>query len=99
MKNRLDRLRYLSRELKLAGENELASKVSCAISALAGTEHPKTEYSYSFIMRKLRKGNEEDRSEFQKIFKQTFDQAMSEDLEDPEQIALLAAIKAINFEE
>lgn len=95
----LDALRRFARDFKLFGEDDLAEKISCAISAIAGTEDPKTEYSYSYIMRKLRKGDDERRLEFQRVFKDAFDQAMDEDLFEPEQIALLAAIKQIEFSE
>ena len=95
----LDNLRYLTRELKLAGEDDLAEKISCAISVVAGTEHPKTEYSYSYIMRNLRKGDDDRRIAFQRMFKETFDDARDDDLENPEQIALMAGIKAIEFDD
>lgn len=94
----LEALRHIAREMKLAGEDKLASKISCAISAIAGTENPKTEYSYSSIMRDLRKGDDERRLKFQHIFKKTFDDALDNELENPEQIALMTAIKSIDYE-
>lgn len=57
----------------------------------------KPDLSYSSVMRKLRKGKDEKRLEFQKEFKNAFDGALNENLEEPEKIALLSAIKAINF--
>lgn len=93
----LDSVRKLAKDFKLMGEDDMAEKLSCAISAIAGTEEPKTEYSYSYVMRKLRKGDKDRRLEFQRVFKDSFDEAMDEGLSDPEQIALLAAIKQIEF--
>ena len=97
-KAELDTLRNLARDLKLAGEGELADKVACALSALAGTKEPKTEYSYSFILRNLRKGDKDRQRDFQVAFKESFDEAMSEGLEDAERMALMSAMKVVNFE-
>jgi len=94
----LDELRDLCKKLKLIGQDDLADKIACALSALAGTKKPKSELSYSYIIRKLRKENDNDRKwQFQIAFKNTFDKAISEKLENPEQIALMSAVKAIDY--
>lgn len=55
-------------------------------------------FSYSAIMRHLRKNKPESVSEFMKTFKQAFDLGMSEDIPDIEQVALMEAIKTIGLE-
>jgi hypothetical protein len=95
----LRRLKRLAQDLKLAGEDELADKVACALSALAGTKEPKAELSYSYMLRKLRKGDKERLRKFQVVFKNNFDAAMSESLSDPESIALMAALRAVDLED
>ena len=96
-KEALDALRRLSQDMKLVGESELSDKISCAISALAGTKKPKTDCSYTSIMRELRDGDDECRLKFQKTFKHVFDSALNENLENPTRVALLAAMKAIDY--
>lgn len=51
------------------------------------------ELSYSYIMRKLRKADKDVVRQFQEVFKKNFDAALDDNLENPEKIALLAAIK------
>ena len=55
------------------------------------------ELSYSAIMRDLNKNNKDDIEKFRLVFKKTFDEANIEGLEEPERIALIAAMKGINY--
>lgn len=55
------------------------------------------ELSYSAIMRDLNKNNKKDLEKFMSIFKKSFDQANLEDLENADKIALLSAMKAIDY--
>ena len=50
--------------------------------------------SYSIIMRELNKQDRDKAVEFMKSFKVAFDQAIEQDLEDPEKVALLEAIQS-----
>jgi hypothetical protein len=50
-------------------------------------------------MRKLRKGDPEIRLQFQKSFKDAFDNALYEDIDNPDEIALMVAIKKIDFKD
>jgi hypothetical protein len=56
------------------------------------------ELSYSAIMRDLNKNNKDELELFMKQFKKSFDEAIIEDLENPDKIALISAMKAINYE-
>ena len=51
--------------------------------------------SYSIIMRDLNKQDRSKAVEFMKSFKSAFDQAIEQDLEDAEKIALLEAIQSV----
>lgn len=55
------------------------------------------ELSYSAIMRDLNKNNKDDIDQFRRVFKKTFDEANIEGLENADKIALMSAIKAINY--
>jgi hypothetical protein len=95
----LNELRSICKDLKLAGEDELADKVLCALAAVTDAEHPRVDLSYTYVMRKLRKeGDPEKVRKFQVVFKNTFDRALDEDLEDPAELALMQAIKHIDFQ-
>lgn len=98
MNKYLEELRLLSRNLKDAEEHELADKVLCAWAALTGAKSPKANLSYSYVMRKLRKDHKDKVKDFQIIFKNTFDKALDNELENPEDIALMAALKGIDVE-
>lgn len=56
------------------------------------------ELSYSYIMRDLNKHNKDKLETFMKVFKKTFDEANLENLENADKIALMSAIKAIDYE-
>lgn len=98
IKDKEQRLAVICKDLKLAGEHILADKISCVLSALAGTKHPRHDLSYSYVMRELRKKHEDKVLDFQKTFKKTFEDALDAEMEGPEQVALLAALKKIDVE-
>ena len=92
-------LAAICKDLRLLGDDELTQKALCAFAAATDTENPRVDLSYSYIMRKLRKGDDGRRLKFQKEFKKAFDRARFDDLEEPANVALMAAMKAIDFKE
>lgn len=68
------------------------------LKALANkNELSKQEFSYSSIMRNLRKEHSNKVVEFMKEFKKAFDAANEQNLENGEKIALMQAIKTIGL--
>jgi len=55
------------------------------------------ELSYSAIMRDLNKNDKDKLELFMKSFKKAFDEANIENLENADKIALMVAMKAINY--
>jgi hypothetical protein len=87
----------LCQDLKLAGEHDLADKLSCALSALAQSKRPRHDLSYSYVMRELRNKHKDKVKLFQTTFKKSFDEALFENMEDPDQVALLSALQTIDI--
>lgn len=85
------------KDLRMLGDNELADKALCAYAAVTDSENPRVDLSYSYVMRQLRRGDKDRRVEFQKVFKETFDRALVEDIAEPAEVALMVAMKAIDF--
>lgn len=56
------------------------------------------DYSYSAILRYLRKNKPDDVLLFLKSFKEAFDTCLSDGLEDFKEIALMQACQAINLD-
>ncbi|MFA5759805.1 MAG: hypothetical protein WC942_10685 [Clostridia bacterium] len=92
-------LANICKTLKLLGDEPLTSLALCAYAALTDSETPKVDLSYSYIMRQLRKEDKELRIKFQKAFKAAFEKALYADLENPAEIALMVAVKAIDFKD
>lgn len=90
-------LAQICKDLRLLGDKELTKKALLAYAAATDTENPRADLSYSYVMRQLRKGNDERRLNFQKVFKKSFDEALLKDIEDPAAVALMVGIKAIDF--
>lgn len=89
----------LAKKLRDQGKHELCDEL---ISAFASSSKhsviPRPDLSYSFIMRNLRKSEDEKRAkEFQKAFKEAYDEAFIEGLENIDDVALLQAIKTIKL--
>lgn len=87
----------ICKDLRMLGEHELANKALVAYAAVTNTEAPRVDLSYSYLMRQLRKGKTNRRKKFQVAFKEAFDRALLEDLDEPAAIALMVAMKAINL--
>lgn len=93
-------LAYICKDLRLLGDDELTKKAIFAYAAITNTDDPRPDLSYSYVMRKLRKEKDESRVlKFQKSFKEAFDAALEEDVEDPAAVALMVATKAINYKD
>lgn len=92
-------LRNVCKDLKIFGDKELLDKALCAYAAASNSDHSNVGLSYTYIMRKLRKNSPEKINKFQTSFKKTFDKALDEGLENPVEIALMTAVKAINWTE
>jgi hypothetical protein len=92
-------LASICKDIRLLGDNKLTNDAICAYAALTDTENPRPDLSYSYIIRKLRKGDDDRRLKFQKAFKKAFDSALYEDVEDPDAVALMVAMKAIDFKD
>ena len=80
-------------------EEHIQAQSSRKIKLRKLAQKPNPELGYSYIMRILRKGDMDRQLKFQKVFKQIFDDAMDAELEHPENIALMAAMKAIDFKD
>ncbi len=92
-------LSQICKDLKLLGDKNLTKKALLAYAAATDTERPRVDLSYSYMMRQLRKGDKDRKIKFQKAFKQAFDDALYADVEEPAAVALMVAMKAINFKE
>ena len=90
-------LRKIAIELSNLGEHDLKDRVLCALSAVTGNEDPRPDLTYSSVMRDLRK--DKDRClAFQKKFKEAFDMALDNDIEEPDQVALMDAIQEVGYD-
>lgn len=92
-------LKKLAQEFRLANDTELANKFLLVISAVTGSENPKSDLSYSFIMRGLRRNKSDKLSQFMKEYKKAFDEAYIEEIEDLEEAALMQAMQKIDLKE
>jgi hypothetical protein len=92
-------LAQICKDLRLLGDKELTGRALMAYAAATDTENPRADLSYSYVMRQLRKDDDERRLKFQKVFKKAFDEALLEDIEDPAAVALMVGIKAIDFKD
>lgn len=88
---------FICKNLSILNKKNIKNNKLFVYAAVAETEYP--SLSYSYIMRKLRKGNKERRIEFQKEFKKEFDEALYNNLENPSEVALKAAINKIDFKD
>ena len=86
----------ICKDLRELGDEDLLHKGMCAYAAMTDVEKPNVDLSYSYLMRKLRKGDDDKRIKFQKAFKDAFDKALYEDLDEPSEVALVAALKEIS---
>ncbi len=85
----------LAKDLRAVGEKDLSKKL--LVVAGAGEM---ADISYSSVMRELRQDKDEDRlRKFMIVFKETFDQSFINEIDEPQNVALMKALKAIDYEE
>lgn len=96
--NMREELQEICRQLKSIGEDDLADKVLCAYAAVTGSESPRVDLSYSYVMRKLRNSAPDQVTPFQIAFKRAFEAALDRDLAEPANIALTSALKETGVE-
>lgn len=65
------------------------------LEILRSIKKESSDVSYSASMRRLRKNDPENVYQFMKSFKEAFDRAIEEGLDDPENLALMEARKSI----
>ena len=92
-------LASICKDLRLLGDDELTQIALQAYAAITDIEDPHVDLSYTHIMRQLRKGDKDRQIKFQTTFKKTFEDALYADVEDPESIALISAMAAIDYKE
>ena len=92
-------LRKLAKEARLAGKDKICDRVLIAIAKETDLATPRSDLSYSYIMRKLRKEDSDKAKEFMKAFKKAFDEAYIEEIDEPDQVALMEAMKSIGYED
>jgi hypothetical protein len=89
----------LCKEIRLLGDNQLLDMALCAYAAVSGSsQKTNVDVSYTSVMRELRKKKDLDVvRKFQRSFKDAFERALDEDVEDPANVALMVAMKAIKY--
>jgi hypothetical protein len=92
-------LASICKDLRLLGDKSLTNQAITAYAALTDVENPRPDLSYTYVLRKLRKGDDKRRLKFQKAFKAAFDKALYSDVDEPAAIALTVAIKAIDYDD
>lgn len=90
-------LRRLAKDLRLAGEAAVCNKVLLALADLTEATDVRADLSYSFIMRKLRKENEDRAKEFQAAYKKAFDEAFLAGLDNLDEVALVQTMQEIDL--
>lgn len=98
MKEIREDLQEVCRQLKSIGEAEMADKVLCAYAAVTGTESPRIDLSYSYVMRKLRNQYPDQVKSFQVAFKRAFEDALDQDMQEPANVALTSALEETGVE-
>jgi len=92
-------LRRLAKDCRLEGNDRLATRALIALAKETGSPTPRSDLSYSYIMRELRKEDPDKLHKFMVVFKKAFDKAYVEELEDPDNIALMEALQAVDYED
>lgn len=98
MSQAVDKIRKSIRLLSEAGEKDLASDLLCALAALTDAAMPRSDLTYSSVMRELRQNHKDSVKDFQVEFKKAFEDALDEDLDDPDQVAMLHTLKKLDLE-
>ena len=95
---KLSYLRKLAKNSHLNGKTKLANKALAVIAKETGLATPRSDLSYSSIMRDLHKQDPKKMIEFMTVFKEAFDEACkSEGAEEAGQIALMEAVQKVNY--
>lgn len=69
-----------------------------AFEAIINEVSPRSDLTYSSAMRKIRKDHKDSVKEFQLVFKKAFEKALDDEVDDPEQVALIEALEMIGVE-
>jgi len=96
--NAISKIKDSIRELSDAGDYKLSSDLLCALAAITDTISPRADLTYSSTMRILRQKHKDSVKEFQVVFKNAFEEALDNEIEEPEQVALLEAIQKIDVD-
>lgn len=80
------------------GDKKLVSDLLCALAAITNTENPRADLTYSSVMRHIRNNRKDIVNDFQSYFKQSFEDALDNDLENPEQLALMESLQKFDVE-
>lgn len=87
-------LDLLSEAAKFAFDSDIRQGILLAISAIDDLEEPRSDLTYTSVMRELRQKESEDKiKNFMKEFKEAFDAGLYEGIDEPESAALMMAIK------
>ncbi len=97
-KKQLNQLRKISQDLNLFGDYSLCNKIKIIIANETDGDDIHPDLTYSSVMRDLRHNDKNKVNPFMVAFKNAFDEAVLEELEDPDRIALTAALKEIGYE-
>jgi hypothetical protein len=97
--NKAEDLRLLARSFRDQGKSELCDEILLKIAKeTEALNDVLADLSYSFIMRNLRKTNEDKAKEFQEAYKKAFDEGYENGVEDFDKVALFSAIKECGIE-
>jgi len=89
--------RKLIQRLRADGRHDMCDRL-IAQAKPDNSVSPRPDLSYSFIMRRLRQLGDKDRiKEFQKAFKDAFDEAYIEGLDNYDDVALMQAIQKVEL--
>lgn len=84
----------INKELLSLGEVEMSDHLLCALAAIG-----ETRLTFSGAMREVRKKYDNEKvKEFQKAFKNAFEEAIDADVDDPEGVALTKTLKEMQLE-
>ena len=97
-RSRLESLKKFAAKAKEIGDTEAFESIKKALKRDFDYDNINLGISYSQVMRKLNKDNDKERLEnFMKCFKETFDQADNESLDEPDKVALIESLQAIKW--
>lgn len=97
-KSTLNKLRNISQDLHYIGDNNLCGKIKIIIANENNLDNIASDLTYSSIMRDLRHNKKDMIEPFMLSFKKSFDESVLQELDDPDKIALLEAIREISYE-